>query len=454
MPLRRPRRQPRDHGLVRNALTRFLVGSLVALLLLALGTALIGSNVARAQALREATRRGDLLATSVAAPLVNRAVRAGEPAATRRMVEGLREKLADGSIRHIKLWSADGTVLWSDQSTIVGKRFRMSSEVRELFGTRKVTAEISPLERAENTQERAEGRLLEVYAGARDADGEPLVFEAYLPLDDLRSDERAIVAGVLGVGLGGLLLFQAAVLPMAIRLARRVERHQVERSKMMRHALLAAELERRRIAQELHDGVIQDLAGICFALPTVDGKFTEDDEGQEARHTVRRVTDLVQRDATALRTMLLEIYPPDLDGDGFARAVDDLARSVRERGIAVTVEVEPGLDVPLDVATLGYRVVREGLRNVVKHSEASTVRVRAATEAGHFEVTVTDDGRGVDPERAVDEGHVGLQLLRDTVRDVGGSVELGPGGPPGDGPGDGPGTRLHVSIPCDLATVS
>ena len=72
--------------------------------------------------------------------------------------------------------------------------------------------------------------------------------------------------------LGTLALFMLAVLPLAMSLAP-VERAQLDRSKMMRHALLASDLERRRIAQDLHDGVIQDLAGLGV-LPTAQRSST------------------------------------------------------------------------------------------------------------------------------------------------------------------------------------
>jgi signal transduction histidine kinase len=232
------------------------------------------------------------------------------------------------------------------------------------------------------------------------------------------------------------------VLPLAIRLSRRVERQEAERSKMMRHALVASQLERRRIAQELHDGVIQDMAGICFALPTVVSQLPDDEGGKEARGTVESVTELVQKDATALRSMLLELYPPDLGGKGFAMAVRDIARSTSEQGVTTSVDVDPDLTAPLDVATLAYRVIREGLRNVVKHSGATMADVRMRVEGDRLDVTVSDDGRGVAPSQTVERGHFGLQLLRDTVSDFGGVLELRPNAPRG--------TVLHASMPIEL----
>ena len=79
--------------------------------------------------------------------------------------------MRDGSVRHMKLWGADGTVLWSDESAIIGRRYPLPEDVQGLFATQGVFAELSSLDKAENAGERGEGELLEVYAGAVDAQG-------------------------------------------------------------------------------------------------------------------------------------------------------------------------------------------------------------------------------------------------------------------------------------------
>jgi signal transduction histidine kinase len=433
---------PRQH-FRRRALRRFLVGSAAALLILAVGTALVGSRVAKQQALREARYQAEILAQNVAAPLVNAGVRSGDPKALARINTAMSERLRDGSIVHIKLWDEDSRVLWSDESALVGNTYALDPDDRELFGTHRATADVSSLNKAENVLEhRKDSKLLEVYAGATDADGRPLLFEAYLSLDQLRHDQRVIIAGVLPVGIIGLLLFQIAVVPMAFQLARRVERHEVERSKVMRHALVASELERQRLAQELHDGVIQDMAGICFALPTIEQHLPDSPDGLEARGTVRSITDLVQKDATALRSLLLNLYPPNLAGEGFAMAADDIARSAADHGVAVTIDIPPAFRLPLDAATLAYRVVREGVRNVVKHANARTAAVAVREDAGTVHVTISDDGRGPGRPGEIEAGHLGLQLLRDTVADFGGELDLVPG--------TGSGAVLRASFPKNL----
>jgi signal transduction histidine kinase len=198
---------------------------------------------------------------------------------------------------------------------------------------------------------------------------------------------------------------------------------------MMRHALLASDLERRRIAQDLHDGVIQDLAGLGYVLPTARRELHADGDLALARTTLDRATGMLQQDVVRLRALLTDLYPPDLQGQGLVSAVGDLVQTITsDAGLDATVRIDPELDVPVDAGRLAYRVVREGLRNVVKHAGASRVEVEVSREADDVLVRVADDGRG--PASAPEEaprGHLGLRLLTDTLSDFGGRLDLEPG---------------------------
>ena len=239
-------------------------------------------------------------------------------------------------------------------------------------------------------------------------------------------------------------------MPLGLSLARRVERGQLERSKMMRHALDASELERRRIAQDLHDGVIQDLAGLGYALPTVESALA-DGAHPDAQEAVSRATQLVQRDVAALRAVMTDIYPPDIEGDGLVPALEELGRrGADEAKLDVDVHVSPDLRLSPEAARLAYRIVREGLRNVVKHAEADRVDVRVQLAGDLVTVRVQDDGRG--PASGLSEelgkrpeapdGHLGLRLLADTVRDFDGTLRVIPA--------PGQGTLLEACYPSSL----
>jgi signal transduction histidine kinase len=421
-PTRRAESRGRTTSVVQRAVVWFLGWSLLALVGLAIGSLVIANELAKDAALREARLRGTTFGQLVAAPLVNAGVRSGLPENQARLVDVMRNRLSDGSIVHIKIWNKDGSIIWADENRLIGKRFRMAPAVHKLFGTDRVVAEFSDLSSDENVLERGEDPLLEVYVGAHDADGQPIVFESYWPTGHIKNDQRAILRRIAPLVLGGLVLFELAILPLALSLARRVDRSQSERSAMLIHALSSADRERRRIAQDLHDGLLQDLAGLGYALPAVGAQLPP--EAQEARRVLADAAAVVERDMTALRTLLTDVYPADLATGGLADAVVALARQAGQAGLVVDTHLD-GLskDTPPHVAQLGYQVIREGLRNVVKHAQATRAEVRAGVESGIVTVTVLDDGRGPTGVASA-PGHLGLRLLEDTLGDVGGHLVL------------------------------
>ena len=325
----------------------------------------------------------------------------------------------------MKVWDADGQVLWSDEHALRGQRFPLEPAVRNLFGTDRVVADVSRLDDAENALEKDSGPLLEVYAGTTDADGAPIVFESYWSDERVNADRRAILDRLAPVSLGSLILFELAVFPLAISMGRRVDRGQSERNKMLRHAISAADLERRRIAQDLHDGVVQDLAGVAFALPSIRDQLASGPNADGARHVIDELKAVVQRDIAGLRTMLTETYPPGLEEEGLVSAVNVLAKRAGSSGVVVTVDVEKVAGERPDDIRLVYRVIREGLRNVARHSHAASATVYASRRGDDLVVVVEDDGRGPGGA-AIPSGHLGLRVLADLLHDVDGSLELRP----------------------------
>lgn len=420
-------KQRRERSVVRDAVVRFVASSVILLVVLMAATFVLAGHIATQQALRDARTRGSAIGNLVVGPLVTAGVRAHVPGAGAELATVVRNRMSDGSVVHVKLWTSAGEVIWSDENALVGRTFQLTDDVKALFGTSNAIAALSDPSTAENEGDPTLGQLIEVYAGARAADHTPLVFETYFSSDTMHRDEQAIFRGYLPVIFAALVLFQVAVLPMALSLARRVERAQAERSTLMRHALLASDLERRRISTDLHDGVIQDLAGLSYAMPTLEAHF-EDGPGEPisrdtARQTTHRIAQILMRDVAALRSLTTDIYPPDLEGPGLRAALQELARTAGERGVHVQLEMAPDLTAPLDTARLAYRVVREGLRNSVKHAQASAATVDVCQEAGLMVVRVSDNGRGVQ-DGQVTSGHLGLRLLEDTVKDLGGRMSL------------------------------
>src|SRR5215213_7255217 len=229
--------------------------------------------------------------------------------------------------------------------------------------------------------------------------------------------------------IGALLLLTLLQLPLAWSTARRLDASLSERERLLRRAVEATDTERRRIARDLHDGVVQDLAAASFALVGATAQAKARGHAEEAE-AMEGGAQALRRGIRSLRTLLVEIYPPSLHRAGLPAALRDLLDP-----LAGIVEVGD------EVAELVFRVAQEAVRNVAEHSAAGTVDVRlAATDT--VTLTVADDGIGFDPATLADTpagGHVGLLLLQDLARTAGGRLEIDAS--------PGRGTRLQLEVP-------
>jgi signal transduction histidine kinase len=153
--------------------------------------------------------------------------------------------------------------------------------------------------------------------------------------------------------------------------------------------------------------------------------------------------DTVRSSIRALRSLVVDIYPPDFDQVTLESALTDLAGRVGEGGIEASVDVSGLADpVPDPVARLLYRAAQEGVRNVLAHAGASTVRVTASTLGTMAVIDVIDDGQGLSDEALggrAGPGHVGLRALQGLVNDAGGAVHITSEA--------GRGTTLRVEVP-------
>ena len=155
-------------------------------------------------------------------------------------------------------------------------------------------------------------------------------------------------------------------------MARRLQSGRREREELLENALEASAAERRRIASDLHDGVVQDLAGLSYSLSAGAERAADD---PPARDILRRGAAGVRASIRRLRSMIVEIHPPDLHAEGLEAALEDLAGPLRDAGVGVEVVVPEGLALEPRVEELLYRGAREALRNVADHAGAGRVRV-------------------------------------------------------------------------------
>jgi signal transduction histidine kinase len=207
---------------------------------------------------------------------------------------------------------------------------------------------------------------------------------------------------------------------IAVDLSERVSRD------ALRRVVDAQELERTRLARELHDQTGQALTSILLGLKHLDD-VVETDEAREATASIR---ELVASTLQDVRRLAVELRPSALDDFGLVPAVERLASNLSEQSdLVVDVEARLGDSrLPPEAETALYRIVQEALTNVVKHAAARRVSITLVRKEASAVVVIEDDGRGFDPE-AVRAGALGFTGMRERVELVGGrlTVEASPG---------------------------
>ena len=208
---------------------------------------------------------------------------------------------------------------------------------------------------------------------------------------------------------------------VAVDLSRRVA------SDALRRAVTAQELERRRLARELHDETGQALTSILLGLRSLENA-TEPEDRAEAVSAVR---ELVVSTLHDVRRLAVELRPAALDDFGLVPALRRLGDTTRDAtGLDVQVEARLGAErLPAEVETAVYRIVQEALTNVAKHASAQRVSVVVTRKNERVSVVIEDDGKGFDPV-ATDAGErLGLLGMKERVQLLDGTlaVESAPG---------------------------
>jgi signal transduction histidine kinase len=205
----------------------------------------------------------------------------------------------------------------------------------------------------------------------------------------------------------------AARAAVAVDLSERVSRDS------LRRIVAAQELERRRLARELHDETGQALTSILLRLKTIE----EADDRDAMRRATEDLRERVVRTLQDVRRLAVELRPAVLDDFGLVSALERLAETFQEAtGIDVDIETAgAGKRLPGEIETALYRIVQEALTNVVKHAQATRVSVVLTRRSGAAAVVVEDDGLGFEPG---DTGGFGLVGMRERIELLGGRFHV------------------------------
>ena len=217
---------------------------------------------------------------------------------------------------------------------------------------------------------------------------------------------------------------------VAVDLSERVGRDALAR------VVKAQELERKRLARELHDETGQALTSILLGLKPLEQSARTDEE----RAAMASLRELVVSTLRDVRRLAVELRPSALDDFGLATAVERLADTFRDStGMRVDVETRLGeVRLPPEVETALYRIVQEALANIVKHAEATHVSILLTRKDFSVAAVVEDDGKGFD-ETDTGDNVLGIVGMRERVGLVGGRLAIESG--------SGSGTTVAAEVP-------
>ena len=172
----------------------------------------------------------------------------------------------------------------------------------------------------------------------------------------------------------------------------------------LRRVVEAQELERRRLARELHDQTGQELTSVLLGLKAVEEAGSDEERAQALAAVRGQVVETLHD----VRRLAVELRPKALDDFGLVAALERLRETFAEQtGMRVDFEAQIGDRLPSDVETALYRIVQEALTNIVKHAQAGAVSIVLTRSARSITAVIEDDGRGF----ALDEDRDGLGLL-------------------------------------------
>ena len=198
-----------------------------------------------------------------------------------------------------------------------------------------------------------------------------------------------------------------------------------ERQETREKIIFAQEIERRRLASDIHDGVIQSLAKIYYRIQACKRLLSKN--AQEAKQDLGEIESLVTESITETRRLVDSLRPPILDDIGLAPALEKYLRRVgKENSLVVTFHPDKSnsrMSPQAEVAL--YRIVQEAVFNIQRHAKATHVEVGMVRKKDLLVLEITDNGQGFDLAAVNAEGdNWGLIGMQERAEVLGGSLEI------------------------------
>lgn len=419
-----------------NPFLLFSLAGLVGMVAIGGGSLFASQQAGEAEAMADVRALTHVVAETVVEPNLSPELLAGDEQSIAALDAVVKNRVLDDTTLRVKLWDPDGRIVYSDEPMLIGERYELEEDKTRSLWSGDVVSEVSSLTGPENRFEadRAD-RMLEVYLPIDGPDGVPLLYESYFAMSGVSESASRIRSEFVPIIVAALALMEALHLGLAWALRRRLDRSRAERERLLRQAIEASDLERRRIAGDLHDGVVQDLVGTSFAVSAA--AESADLHAPELSGDLRSAAVGTRRSLQSLRSLLVDIYPPNLHQQGLEAALVDLLAPASDLGIETELTITDWFDDSSEQTSLIYRVIQESVRNVFRHAEAANLSVAVVGLPDRIAVTVSDDGSGFNLDHS-SNGHLGLRLLTDLTTEAGAEFVVD------TVPGEGTTIRLEV----------
>lgn len=279
----------------------------------------------------------------------------------------------------------------------------MPDDLRDALRDGAVRAEVSDLAQPENRFERGRGRLVEVYLPLRLPSGRQVMVETYRPASSVDAAGSRIWRTFLPMLLALLAALAVVQLPLVWAQSRRErgvarerERFAQEREQFARQAEESLQAERGRIATELHDGVVQDLAGAAYALHAA-ASLPPTASHADLRDALGHGATVCRSSMTRMRALLVDLRTPSHGVQDLYGALDALAGPLRDAGVEVVVAVGVTRPVDDERALLIHRAAREILLEIRDEPDVTLVAMGLVEHGDQLALTLEHNVLADDP---------------------------------------------------------
>ena len=340
-----------------------------------------------------------------------------DPVALAVLDEAVRVNLLGSDTVRVKVWSADGTIAYSDEADLIGSNFPLSNDRIDAFNG-KPRVETPNLSLPENVHERALPPVREFYVPVTGDTGSVVsVFEVYRlaePIETTVGNIQRYVWISIAIGIGLLAIF---ITTLIIVNGRAITHRRRLAEKLLGDLVHSQAEERTRIIGALHDDIGQSLYRIHYGLEDTRSRVDGDAPiAADLDHLAVLVSDV----DGALRAELRSLHYGTGEELALGSALDELAEVTEmETDLSVGVSFDTECELSPACRVTLFRAAREAMTNVRKHSVASAVDIRVYRKGKEVRLDVVDDGVGI-----IEDAGLGLTTTRERLEAIGGGLHV------------------------------